>query len=78
MAQQAQWMVAQDTFAADLESGSAITVVKGQHLLSTHEVVKLDAGRGILFKPAETGEEEPPAAVPKPASPRRAAPKAGA
>ena len=73
MAQQAQWMVAQDTFSADLASGAAITVVKGEHLLSTHEVVKLDAGRGILFKPADLGEEEPPAAK---APARRAAGKA--
>ena len=60
MAKDAQWMVAQDTFAGDLESGAAFTVLKGQHLLSTSEVVKLDGGRGVLFKPLDLGGEEPP------------------
>ena len=60
MARDAQWMVAQDTFAGDLESGAAFTVLKGQHYLSTDEVVKLDAGRGVLFLPLDVGEDKEP------------------
>ena len=67
MAEKAQWMIAQDSFATDLDSGASFTVTKGQHLLSTHEAVLKDAGRGILFRPAETADvpEEKPAKAAK-------------
>lgn len=63
-------MQAQDTFVAELKAGP-LFVAKGQVFADGHEVVKLDAGRGILFKPLDLGDEEPPAAKPAPA--RRAA-----
>ena len=53
-------MQAQDTFVAELASGP-LFVAKGAVFGDWHEVVKLDAGRGILFKPLDLGEEEPPA-----------------
>ena len=66
--QQPQWMVAQDTFSGDLPDGSGFTVLKGQHLLSTHEVVKLDQGRGVLFKPLELAPGEEPVIKPAPSA----------
>ena len=66
MAQQAQ-----DTFVAELKAGP-IFVAKGQVFADGHEVVKLDAGRGLLFKPLDLGDEEPPEAK-KPAPARRPA-----
>lgn len=55
-----EWMVAQDTFSTDLKSGAVVAVTKGQHFPAGHEVVLKDGGRGVLFKPLETGEPEPP------------------
>lgn len=52
-------MVAQDTFVAELPSGP-LAVVKGQVFPDGHEVVKLDAGRGLLFKPLDEVPEEAP------------------
>jgi hypothetical protein len=52
-----EWMVAQDTFSTDLKDGSSMSVTKGQHLRAGHEVVAKDGGRGVLFKPLDTGEE---------------------
>ena len=66
-------MQAQDTFVAELKAGP-LFVAKGQVFADGHEVVKLDAGRGLLFKPLDLGEEEPPA--PRPAARRAAAGKA--
>ena len=60
-----QWMVAQDTFSTDLESGAVFQVTKGQHLPAGHEVVAKDEGRNFLFKPLDTGEPEAPAKVSK-------------
>ena len=51
---------AQDTFTGEID-GAPFTVQKGQILSSRHPLVKLDAGRGILFKPLDLGEDEPPA-----------------
>ena len=62
-------MVAQDTFVAELKAGP-LFVAKGAVFADGHEVVKLDAGRGILFKPLDLGEEEP---APVKAPARRAA-----
>lgn len=59
---------AQETFVAELESGPLL-VTKGQVFADGHEAVRLDAGRGMLFKPLDLGEAEPPA---------KAAPKAAA
>ena len=67
-------MQAQDTFVAELKAGP-LFVAKGQVFADGHEVVKLDAGRGLLFKPLDLGDEEPPAAKPAPAR-RTAAGKA--
>ena len=66
--------VAQDTFVADLESGP-LFVAKGAVFADGHEVVKLDAGRGLLFQPLDLGEEEP---APPKSTPAKAAPAAAA
>ena len=66
MAQKPQWMVAQDTFSTDLESGAVVSVTRGETYPAGHEVVLKDGGRGVLFKPLEAGEpDEEPSAVPK-------------
>jgi len=79
-----EWMVAQDTFSCDLDDGSSMSVVKGQHLRASHEVVAKDAGRGVLFRPLDQGEpeEEKPAPAKSAAkaegkAPAKAAGKAG-
>jgi hypothetical protein len=64
-------MQAQDTFVAELASGP-LFVAKGQVFADGHEVVKLDGGRGLLFKPLDLGDDD------KPAAKRPAAAKAGA
>ena len=69
MAQQAQ-----DTFVAELPSGP-LFVAKGTVFADAHEVVKLDGGRGLLFKPLDLGDDEKPAAKQAPA--RKATGKAG-
>jgi len=61
---QPQWMVAQDTFSTDLESGAVMSVTKGETYPAGHEVVLKDGGRGVLFKPLEAEPEEP-AVAPK-------------
>ncbi len=48
---------AQETFVAEV-NGHSVQVFKGDMLPDSHELVKLDAGRGLLFTPLE------PAAVP--------------
>jgi hypothetical protein len=53
MAQQAQ-----DTFTVQLADGSSMRVAKGEVFADGHEVVKLDDGRGVLFKPLDFGEGE--------------------
>lgn len=64
---------AQETFVADLPSGPLL-VQKGAVFADSHDVVKLDAGRGLLFKPLDLGEDEPPKKTPARAA---AKPKAG-
>jgi hypothetical protein len=66
MAQQAQ-----DTFVAELRSGP-LFVHKGQVFADGHEVVKLDAGRGVLFKPLDLGDDEKPAEKPRRTLPGKA------
>jgi hypothetical protein len=72
---------AQDTFVADLKDGTSIRVVKGDVLPEGHELVKrdLDAAaaaakastdRVPLFRPLDSGEEDP---VPKSPAARVAA-----
>ena len=69
------WYKAEDTFSVDLKDGSSLLVTKGSPWPEGHEVVRLDAGRNLLFKPME--EDEPAEAEPKPkAASRRAAGKA--
>lgn len=51
---------AKDTFAVTLADGSSLLVTKGAAFHENHEVVKLDAGRGVLFAPMEPAEEEAP------------------
>lgn len=47
---------AQETFVAELESGPLV-VQRGQVFADSHDVVKLDAGRGMLFKPLDLDEK---------------------
>ncbi len=70
----AQPMQAQDTFTVQLEDGSSLRISKGEVFASSHEAVRLDAGRGLLFKPLDFGEEEPPPAKSAPAKAARTAP----
>lgn len=49
-------MVAQDSFVAEID-GAPVAVQKGQVFPDKHAVVKLDSGRGVLFRQLE---EEPP------------------
>lgn len=80
MAQQAQ-----ETFVAELADGPLL-VHKGAVFADHHEVVRLDAGRGHLFRPLDLGEEpakseEPaesaPAAAPGAPAPVKAAARPG-
>jgi hypothetical protein len=50
---------AQETFVAEID-GAAQLVQKGTVLGDKHPLVKLDAGRGLLFKPLDVDEAEPP------------------
>lgn len=57
--------IAQDTFSVELKDGSSLLVTKGSPFPDKHEVVQLDKGRGLLFKPLDDGSAEPkPAAKP--------------
>jgi hypothetical protein len=51
---------AQETFVAELDSGPLL-VQKGAVFSDSHEVVKLDDGRGMLFKPLDVDNQPPPA-----------------
>ena len=59
MAQQAQ-----DTFSAEID-GIVYSVMKGQVFPDNHVLVKLDAGRGLLFAPLDLGDDDPPAPAKK-------------
>ena len=61
--------VAQDTFVAELSDGP-LAVQKGQVFPDGHEVVSLDAGRGLLFKPLDEIPDAP--RTPRPRKPRAA------
>ena len=72
-------MVAQDTFVAELDTGP-LFVQKGAVFADKHEVVKLDKGRGLLFKPLDLGDEDEPKAKPRSSRTKAAAepaPEAG-
>ena len=74
-----QWMRAQDTFVAVLADGTTAFVSKGDTLPDSHELVKRDAGSGILFRALDAGEDKAPAksepAEAEAKAPVRAAPK---
>lgn len=59
--QHQKWWVAQDTFAAEIPpAGTPVNVVKGSTYPDGHPVVKMDGGRGVLFKlQDEVPEPEP-------------------
>ena len=65
---------AQETFVAELASGPLV-VQRGQVFADSHEVVKLDGGRGMLFKPLDV-DDKPPAKGTARAAARPAAGKA--
>jgi hypothetical protein len=58
---------AQDTFTASLE-GVPVLVQKGQVFPDKHSLVRLDAGRGLLFKPLDLDQPPPGARAPKAAA----------
>ena len=58
MAQQAQ-----ETFVVELADGP-LRVERGAVFGDTHPAVKLDGGRGLLFKPLDV-DDKPPAPAPK-------------
>ena len=58
MAQQAQ-----ETFVVELDGGP-LRVERGQVFADAHPAVKLDAGRGLLFRPLDV-DDKPPAPAPK-------------
>jgi hypothetical protein len=62
--------MAQDTFTAELKDGSVLRVARGEVYADNHEVVKLDGGRGLLFRPLDMGESD---AKPAPKASRSAA-----
>jgi hypothetical protein len=57
---------AQTTFTASPD-GIPVAVEKGQVFPDNHPLVKLDAGRGLLFKPLDL-DQPPPGKAPKAAS----------
>ena len=59
MAQQAQ-----ETFTASPD-GIPVLVQRGQVFPDGHPVVKLDAGRGLLFKPLDLDQPPPGGRAPK-------------
>ena len=57
---------AQDNFVAEID-GAPLSVTKGDVFPDSHPVVKLDGGRGLLFKPLDIDGPPPakPARAPK-------------
>jgi len=53
-------MQALETFVAEID-GAPVVVTKGEVFADKHPVVKLDAGRGLLFRPLDI-EAKPAAA----------------
>jgi hypothetical protein len=64
--------IAQDTFTVEMPDGSNLLVAKGSAWPDGHAVVKLDAGRGFLFKPVAESFGESPVKAVKPARPAAA------
>ena len=56
---------AQETFVAEI-NGAPVYVQRGQVYADNHPVVKLDAGRGLLFRPLDI--DASPRAVKAPAA----------
>ena len=50
--------IAQDTFVAELD-GAQLRVTRGEAFPDGHPLVKLDGGKGVLFKPMDLGEGAP-------------------
>ena len=65
---------AQDNFTASPD-GIPVSVQKGQVFPDNHPLVKLDAGRDLLFKPLDL-DQEPPAGKPPKVAPAARGPKA--
>lgn len=64
---------ARDTFSATLADGSSKLVTRGEAFHESHELVKLDGGRGVLFAPMESQPEPEPEPAPKKAALRPSA-----
>lgn len=52
---------AQETFVAEVD-GAPVVVTKGAVFADSHPVVKLDAGRGQLFRPLDVDDKPAPPA----------------
>lgn len=61
-------MRAQDNFVAEID-GAPLAVTKGDVYPDKHPVVKLDGGRGVLFRPLDI-DADPPKAAKAPRAPR--------
>lgn len=59
--------VAQDTFTASPD-GIPVKVTKGDVFPDSHPLVKLDAGRGLLFKPLDLDQPPPEGKTPRAAA----------
>ena len=55
--------MAQETFVVELDEGP-LRVERGHVFADSHPAVKLDGGRGLLFKPLDV-DDKPPAPAPK-------------
>lgn len=55
---------AQETFTASPD-GIPVAVQRGQVFPDNHPLVKLDAGRGLLFKPLDLDKPPPAGKAPK-------------
>jgi len=53
--------MAQETFVVELADGP-LRVERGQVFADSHAAVKVDGGRGVLFKPLDLDEKPAPAA----------------
>ena len=54
--------VALDSFVAEI-GGAPLSVTKGDVFADSHPVVKLDDGRGLLFRPLDIDQDAPDRAV---------------
>jgi hypothetical protein len=69
--------VAQETFVAQLADGSSLHVARGSTWADRHEVVRMDRGRGHLFKPLDLDEADAPKSDPAEPAAGAAEPEAG-